>query len=156
MRLAEGEFFRILFARAEVGFFRHLCLPLVITRESWLTVYCRPGSSTLDDDEFARHATMPHAIPPFPTSLPRIRHANWKSGGAASVCRRNAFTRDRHATNTPFASIAARKDARILRTSPLSSPSTCPFDEILGTRAMLFRYEEGFMSRRIIVREDTR
>lgn len=116
MRLAEGEFFRILFARAEVGFFRHLCLPLVITRESWLTVYCRPGSSTLDDDEFARHATMPHAIPPFPTSLPRIRHANWKSGGAASVCRRNAFTRDRHATNTPFAS------SRLVKTPEFCAP----------------------------------
>lgn len=100
---------------------------------------------------------MPHAIPPFRTSLPRIRHANWKSGGAASVCRRNAFTRDRHAT-TP--SIAARKDATILRTSPLSRfPSNYPFDKILAMlfRAIVQRYtrKDWFRAGRIIVGEDT-
>lgn len=97
MRLARENFSGFCLPARRWDFFA-TSLPLVITRESWLTVYCRPGSSRLDDDEFARHATMPHAIPPFRTSLPRIRHANWKSGGAASVCRRNAFTRDRHAT----------------------------------------------------------
>lgn len=100
---------------------------------------------------------MPHAIPPFRTSLPRIRHANWKSGGAASVCRRNAFTRDRHAT-TP--SIAARKDATILRTSPLSRfPSNYPFDKILAMRfraiVQLYTRRDWFRTGRIIVGEDT-
>lgn len=123
-----------------MGFFRHLSPTLVITRESWLTVYCRPGSSALDDDEFARHATTPHAIPPFRTSLPRIRHANWKSGGAASVCPRNAFTRDRHAT-TP--SLPSRLVKNFTRASPLSSPSTYPFDKILGTRNALSLYTDN-------------
>lgn len=139
MRLARENFSGFCLPARRWDFFA-TSLPLVITRESWLTVYCRPGSSRLDDDEFARHATMPHAIPPFRTSLPRIRHANWKSGGAASVCRRNAFTRDRHAT-TP--SIAARKDATILCTSPLSRfPSNYPFDKILAMRfrAIVQRY----------------
>lgn len=60
----------------------------------------------------------------------------------------------------PFASIAARKDATILRTSPLSRfPSNYPFDKILAMRfrAIVQRYtrRDWFRTGRIIVGEDT-
>lgn len=92
----------------------------VITEESWLTVYCRARSEgPLDDDEFARHATAAHAIPPLRTSLPRVRHANGKSGGRLlCVSKECVYARS---PRDCLASIAARKSAGI------AAPPLVPF-----------------------------